>query len=566
MRIGSRATRTISHLADTAARRRPGGSGGASETVDAVVVGGGHHGLVAASYLADAGWDVLVLEERDVVGGAVGSREVDGWILDAFSACHPLALASPVLQALDLEDHGLRWAHAQTQLAHVARAGGGPAPVLYRDAEDTAAALAEDDPRDGRTWTHLVEQYADIKGPLLDAILTRWPPVADAARLARVVGLADLPDFLRFALLSTTRMGEELFHGRAGRELLAGNAMHADAPPTSPVSGMYGWLMTMLAQDVGFPSPVGGTRELAFALRRRAEAAGARVETGVSVTRVVVRGGQVHGVECADGRRIRVRRAVVADTSAPMLYQRLLDERDVPAGLRARLRAFQWDLPTVKLNYRLAEPMPWTAPQARGAGVVHAGQDVPGLVQWSAELEAGRVPEHPFALIGQMSSIDATRSPAGTETMWLYTHLPRGCTDPQAAETITRHSEAMLDDYAPGWRDLVLDRWVQTPRGLEEDDANLGEGGVGGGTQALLQQAIWRPTSGFGGPWTHVRGLYLGSAATHPGGGVHGGCGYLAARAALTDSGTPGALVARLRTSALRRYQDRPQPAWAARV
>ena len=176
------------------------------------------------------------------------------------------------------------------------------------------------------------------------------------------------------------------------------------------------------------------------------------------------------------------------------------------------------------------------------------------------------MPEQPFALIGQMSSIDPSRSPAGTEAMWLYTHLPRGCTDPQAAETITRNSEEMLDRHAPGWRDLVLDRWVQTPRGLETDDANLGEGGVGGGTQQLLQQAIWRPATGLGGPWTHVRGLYLGSAATHPGGGVHGGCGYLAARAALKDSGALGGLLARGRTTALRRLQEQTHPAWTART
>lgn len=566
MRIGSRTARTIRHLADAPNRLLGGQAGGGVETVDAVVIGGGHHGLVAAAYLADAGWDVVVLEERERVGGAVDSREVDGWVLDSFSACHPLALASPVLQALELEDHGLRWSHARTQLAHVSRSGTGPTPAVFRDAASTAALLAEDDPRDGRTWSHLVEQYADIKGPLLDAILTRWPPVAEAARLAHAVGVAELPDFLRFALLPTTRMGEELFHGRAGRELMAGNAMHADAPPTAAVSGMYGWLMTMLAQDVGFPSPQGGTRELANALRRRAEAAGARVETGVSVTRVAVRGGRAHGVETNDGRRLHVRCAVVADTSAPMLYERLLDDRDVPPGLRARLRTFEWDLPTVKLNYRLAEPVPWSAPEARGAGVVHAGRDVPGLVQWSAELEAGLVPERPFALIGQMSSIDPTRSPDGTETMWLYTHLPRGCTDPEAAQTLTRHSEEMLDEFAPDWRDLVIDRWVQTPQGLEADNANLGDGGVGGGTQQLLQQAIWRPVAGLGGPWTHIRGLYLGSAAIHPGGGVHGGCGYLAARAALADAGAAGALVSRVRTSALRRFHDRPHPAWTARV
>lgn len=534
----------------------------ATETVDAVVIGAGHHGLVAATYLARAGWDVVVLEEQEAVGGAVNSVDRDGWVLDAFSACHPLAHASPVLRELDLEEVGLRWARAETQLAHLARPGETSAPVIHRRAEDTAAALADDDPRDGHAWMRLVEGYDEVKGPLLDALLTRWPPVKDAARLLGRVGARNLPDFLRFALLPAGRMGEELFRGRAGRELLAGNAMHGDAPLTAPVSGMYGWVMTMLAQDVGFPSPVGGTRELARALARRAESAGARIEVGVKVTRVAVRGRRAHGVETHDGRRIAVRRAVVANTSAPALYERLLDAADVPAGLRARLGTFVWDLPTVKLNYRLDGPMPWTAEQARGAAVVHLGQDVPGLVRWSADLESGAVPERPFSLVGQMTSIDATRSPAGTEALWSYTHLPRGVTDPEAVRLLAERSESVFDDFAPGWRDLVLDRWVQGPRELQDDDANLGEGAVGGGTQQLFQQAIWRPTAGLGGPYTHVDGLYLGSAAIHPGGGVHGGAGYLAARAALSDARGTGRLVAPARQATVRWLQRDAEQPW----
>lgn len=532
----------------------------ATETVDAVVIGGGHHGLVSAALLADAGWDVVVLEERDHVGGAVDSVERDGWILDAYSACHPLALASPVLRSLDLEKHGLRWARATTQVAHLGRPDATRAPAIFEDAADTAALLAEDHPQDGRAWLRLVEQYQQVKEPFLGAILTAWPPVGDGARLLRRVGLRSLPDFARFALLPTTRMGEELFVGSGGRELLAGNAMHADAPPNAAVSGMYGWFMSMLAQDVGFPSPVGGTRELARALGRRAEAAGARLDVATRATRIVVRGGQARGVETADGRRIAVRRAVLADTSAPALYLHLLDERDVPPGLRTRLRQFQWDLPTVKLNYRLLGPMPWTAEQARGAGVVHVGRDVAGLAQWSTDLETGRVPESPFALVGQMTSIDPTRSPAGTEAMWLYTHAPRGC--PEAEPAVVEASETMLDAYAPGWRDLVVDRWVQSPVDLHDSNSNLGDGGVGGGTQQLFQQAIWRPVAGLGGPRTPVRGLYLGSAATHPGGGVHGGAGHMAAMAALHDAGLVGRAVGRAHAATLRALYADAAPAW----
>lgn len=506
------------------------------ESVDAVVVGAGHHGLVTAAYLADAGWDVLVVEERERVGGAVASRSSDGWIEDEFSACHPLAMASPVLRELDLESHGLQWANAVRPLAHVAGPGEGGVP-LHIDAEATAAGLDREHAGDGEAWLQMVAQWRRVRDPLLAALLTRWPPVKDAARVLARLGLREAPDLARLAVLPVTRLAAEGFGGSGAGQLLAGNAMHADIPPTSAGSGLYGWLMTMLCQDVGFPSPRGGTRALAEALRLRAESAGARVETGTAVSRVVVSGGRVHGVELADGRRIRARRAVVADTSAQALYESLLDPAAVPEGLRRRMQHFEWDLPTLKLNLRLDAPMPWTAPAARGAGVVHVGHDVQGLVRWSADLESDVVPERPFALVGQMTTIDPSRSPAGTEALWLYTHLPRGRhDDPAAVDQVVAGCEDLLESLAPGWSGHEVGRWVQSPQDLQAADANLGHGAVGGGTQQLFQQAIWRPVTGLGGPRTHVAGLYLGSAATHPGGGVHGGCGYLAARAALQDA------------------------------
>ena len=529
-----------------------------AESVDAVVIGAGHHGLVAAAVLADAGWDVLVLESRDRVGGAVSSVVRDGWVMDEFSACHPLAAASPVLRELALEEVGLSWARSERVLAHAGTPDDRAGALLHRDATATAAWLDEEAPGDGGAWLRLVEDYQRVKAPLLDALLTRWPPVAPGARLARALG-RELPRFARMLALPVTRMGEELFSGERGRMLLAGNAMHADIPPGSLGSGVFGWVMTMLAQDVGFPSPVGGSGRLAEAMAERARRCGARIEVGETVTRVDVRGGRAGAVLTAGGRWIRARRAVVADTSAPALYGDLLSDDVVPPRVRDDLdRRFEWDLPTVKLNYRLDARMPWTAAAARGAGVVHVGADVAGLVEWSGDLGAGRVPERPFALVGQMSTIDPSRSPQGTEALWLYTHLPRGVHDSASADRLVERSEGMLEEFAPGWRELVLDRWVQRPDDLEAANANLGQGAVGGGTQQPFQQLIFRPVTGLGGPRTAVEGLYLGSAAIHPGGGVHGACGYLAARCALADNRWWGAPRRRLALAALHGIQGRP--------
>jgi phytoene dehydrogenase-like protein len=508
---------------------------GVRDTADAVVVGGGPNGLVAAITLADAGWDVILLEARDKVGGAVSSVERDGWTMDEFSACYPLAVASPVIARLGLEAHGLEWCRTDVVVTHAGCPDDPVGASVHADVDATAAALADDRRADGAAWRRLVEQWHHVKEPFLDALLTRWPPVEAGSRLARSVGAADMPVLARFLLLPATRMAEECFAGQRGRMLLLGNAMHADIPPEAPGSGLFGWLMSMLAQDVGFPSPRGGAGMLASALAARARAAGVEIRTGERVESVDLVDGRASIVRTTGGVRVRARRAVVADTSAPMLYEELLSEHAVPPRLRHALRDFVWDPPTVKVNYRLRETPPWTAVDARRAAVVHVGADVDGIVRWSTDLATHSVPAKPFALVGQMTTADPSRSPAGTEALWLYTHLPRGVADDASADDLVKRSEEMLDRYAPGWAELVIDRWVQRPSDLAAANANLVGGAVNGGTAQLFQQLFFRPVTGLGGPRTPVDGLYLGSAAIHPGGGVHGACGYLAARQAVLD-------------------------------
>jgi phytoene dehydrogenase-like protein len=529
-------------------------------TADAVVVGGGHHGLVAASVLADAGWDVCLLEANDVVGGAVRSTELHpGFTADLFSAFYPLGAASPVLRSLELDRHGLQWAHAPAVLAHPPRPDGGPAAVLYRDRERTAAGLDEHHPGDGESWLRLCAQWDDLDDILLRTLFTAFPPVRGPVQLLRRLGTAEALRLVRFLTLPASRMAEELFAGEPARLLLAGNAVHADVPPDASVSGVFGWLLVMLGQQYGFPAPVGGAGQLAAALERRALAAGADIRTGERVERIDVSGGRAVAVRTATGLTVRARRAVLADVSAPALYQRLLPASALPARLHDDLRHFEWDTPVVKVNWALDGPIPWTAPNVAGAGTVHVGADGRGLTRWSSDIESETLPQSPFMLLGQMTTTDATRSPEGTESVWAYTHMPRGVTDDESATEVARRIDAVIEEHAPGFGAKVLDRHVQLPTDLTAADANLEHGAVNGGTAQLFQQLVFRPVPSLGRPETVVEGLYLASASSHPGGGVHGVCGYLAARAALGEQGLRGKLRRKVTSAALELiYRDRP--------
>jgi phytoene dehydrogenase-like protein len=529
-------------------------------SADAVVIGGGHHGLVAAAVLADAGWDVCLLESAEVLGGAIRSAELHpGYTADLFSAFYPFSAASPVLRALDLEGHGLRWAHAPSVLAHPPRPDGAPAAILHRDREHTAAGVAEHHPRDGDAWLRLCAQWDVIGEAFLRTVFTAFPPVRGPVRLLRRIGTAEALRLARFLALPAARMGEELFASEAARLLLAGNAVHADAPPHATGSGVFGWLLAMVAQRHGFPTPVGGSGELAAALARRAAAAGADLRTGEHVERIEVCGGRAVAVHTATGLTVRVRRAVVADVAAPTLYCDLLPADALPARLRADLERFAWDTAVVKVNWALDGPIPWQAPGVAGAGTVHVGADEPGLARWSADIESRTLPRSPFMLLGQMTTADPSRSPAGTESAWAYTHLPRGVTGDDAADELADRVDAVVEAFAPGFGARVLDRGVQRPSDLQSADPNLVHGAVNGGTAQLFQQLVFRPVPGLGRPETVVGGLYLGSASAHPGGGVHGVCGWLAARAALGEHGVLGGLRRRVTSAALELvYRDAP--------
>ena len=231
---------------------------------------------------------------------------------------------------------------------------------------------------------------------------------------------------------------------------------------------------------------------------------------------------------------------MIADVSATALYCDLLPDHAVPDRVRADLTTFTWDTPVLKLNWVVDGSVPWRANHAAEAGTVHLGADADGLVRWAADLETGTLPTSPFLVMGQMTTTDPTRSPEGTESAWAYTHLPRGVTATAAADELAQRMETVLEAHAPGFTERIIGWYVQRPSELEAADANLVGGAVNGGTAQLFQQLIFRPAPGLGRPQTPIAGLYLGSSAIHPGGGVHGVCGWLAARAALTEHGALG--------------------------
>jgi phytoene dehydrogenase-like protein len=512
---------------------------------DAIIVGAGPNGLIAANLLADRGWSVLVLEEQDEPGGAVKSGELTlaGHVHDLFSAFYPFAAASRVIDGLDLEEYGLRWRHAESVVAHPRE--NGRCAVLSRDLDRTVASLDADAPGDGEAWRRLFEIWETAGEPLIEALHTPFPPIRPALAMARALGPAETARFMRMATSSVRRLAEETFAGEGGPDLLAGNALHADLTPDAAAGGLFGWLLCSLGQRVGFPVVSGGAGNLTAALVRRLRARGGEVVCGSRVAQIVVRRNRAVAVRTVGGTEHPARHAVLADTGAPQLYRSLIDSDHVTDRLLADIGRFQYDNSTVKVDWALRRPIPWTADAARGAGTVHVAEGVRELAATSEQLVSRLIPARPFLIMGQYATADPSRSPEGADTAWAYTHVPQqvggdaggdltGTWDEREVEKFADRIEERVERLAPGFRGLIEGRHIFGPRELEAANANLVGGAINGGTAQAHQQLIFRPTPGhLGRPETPIGGLYLASASAHPGGGVHGGPGANAARVAV---------------------------------
>ncbi|MGN6131970.1 MAG: phytoene desaturase family protein [Nocardioidaceae bacterium] len=511
---------------------------------DAVVIGSGPNGLVAANLLVDAGWDVVLLETQPHVGGAVHSDSgvAPGYVHDMFSSFYPLAAGSPTIGSLDLEEHGLKWLHAPAVVG--TPFSDGSWALLHHDRDETAAGLDRRHPGDGESWLQMCRAWDAIGDQMVKALLSPFPPVRNGLGAAAKLPAAGGLGFVRDLLTPMRTLAERLFRDPGGQMLMAGNASHADIALDAPGSSLMGWLLVMLGQHVGFPVPEGGSGMLTQAMARRFEAAGGEIRLSCRAAGILVRDGRAVGVRTEHGDVLEARDAVIADVSAPALYGGLVPWEHLPERMKAKMEQFQLDPGTVKVDWALDSPIPWASAPAAQPGTVHLSESLDEIGGWLNQILAHTVPDQPFVLLGQMAAADPSRAPAGGESVWAYTHVPqltlrdagggiRGVWDAAEVEEMADRMQARIEHYAPGFGDHVVARRAMGPHDLEAHNENLVGGAINGGTSNLQQQLVFRPVPGLGRAETPVRNLYLGSAAAHPGGGVHGACGSNAARAAL---------------------------------
>jgi phytoene dehydrogenase-like protein len=466
-------------------------------TYDAVIVGAGPNGLAAGITIARAGKSVLVLEAKETIGGGTRSAELTlpGFVHDICSALHPLGVASPFFRDLPLAQYGLEWVFPPACLAHPL--DDGTAVLVEGSIDATAANLGPDAARYRRLMGPLVAGWQGLLGDLLGPLrLPRHPIV-----MARF-GLA--------GLLPAVTMARAAFRGERARAVFAGMASHAMMPLSAPATAAFGLVLSLVAHAIGWPMARGGSQRVADAL-----GAHLRSLSGEIVTDHPVRS----RADLPDAR------AILFDTSPRQLVQVLGEE--LPSGYRRALSRFRYGPGVFKADYALDGPIPWRAEECLRAGTVHVGGTMEDIAAAEAATWRGEHPERPFVLVAQQSLFDPTRAPEGKHTAWAYCHVPHG-----SAEDVTDRLEAQIERFAPGFRDRILARRTHTAADMEAYNPNYVGGDINAGVQDL-RQLFTRPVARLDPYTTPVRGLYLCSSSTPPGGGVHGLCGYYAAQTVL---------------------------------
>ncbi len=460
------------------------------------VVGAGPNGLAAAIVLARAGVQVEVFEAEATPGGAARTMELTlpGFLHDFGSAVHPLAAGSPFFSSLPLQDHGLEWIQSPAPLAHPL--DDGTAVVLERDLEDARASLGVD----GEAWAALMRPFVEHWREFAPDVLRAVPRIpAHPWLMAR---------FGANALFSAKTIARR-FRSERTRALFAGLAAHSFLALDEPLSGAFGMLMAIPAHVVGWPIPRGGSQSITNALCSYLTTLGGKVTTSSLVESLAA---------------LNQYDVTLCDVTPRQLLK--IAGSHLSASYQRQLARFRYGPGVFKVDYALSGPIPWKARECLRAATVHLGGSFDEIAASEKTVRNGQPAARPFVLLAQPSLFDASRAPAGKDTAWAYCHVPNG-----SKIDMLERLEGQIERFAPGFHECILARRVFSPAQLEDMDANLVGGDVGGGAMDI-GQFLFRPT------WRHyatsARDIYICSASTPPGGGVHGMCGYHAANRALT--------------------------------
>jgi phytoene dehydrogenase-like protein len=468
---------------------------------DAVVVGSGPNGLSAAIELAQAGLSVLVREAQASIGGGTRSLELTlpGFVHDLCSAIHPMAAASPFFRSLPLAAHGLEWIQPPLPLVHPF--DDSPPAILDRSIANTASTISPDGDAYGRLIGPIVRNW----NRLLPEILA--PPLHfPSAPIA-------MGRFGLHALQPATRLARSAFRGGRAQALFAGLAAHSIVALNKPGTSAIGLVMAATGHAGGWPIARGGSQQIANALASYLRSLGGVIETSSPV-------------ESIDD--LPASRAVVLDVT-PRQLLRIVGSR-LPEAYRQRLSRFSYGPGVFKIDWALSAPIPWTYGDCSRTAALHLGGTIDEIVRSEAEAWEGIRSEKPFVLVAQPSLFDESRCPIGRHTAWAYCHVPNGST-----ADMTEAIEAQVERFAPGFRDVVLARSTKNTAQMQSSNANLIGGDIAGGANDL-QQLLIRPVLAVDPYRTPAKGIYVCSASTPPGGGVHGMCGYHAARSVLRNS------------------------------
>jgi phytoene dehydrogenase-like protein len=468
-----------------------------SGAYDAVVVGAGPNGLAAAVELARNGCSVAVLEAEETPGGGTRSAEITlpGFVHDLGSAIHPLGYASPFFSELPLEEYGLKWVHPPAPLAHPF--DDGTAAVLERSVQETAGSLGSDAPAYRRLMESVAEDVPRLASYFVCSPRLIRHPIALGASALR-------------ALRPARSLAESAFEGESARGLFAGNAAHSFLPLEKSPSALFGLLLGTLGHAFGWPFPKGGSQRIADALTSYLLDLGGEVYTGFRVDSV---------------EEVPRTRAVLLDVTPRQLLD--IAGEHFTERYRHALKDYRYGPGVFKVDFALDGPIPWKAEECLRAGTVHLGGTLDEISAGEAAVWRGEHPERPFVLLAQQSLFDRTRAPEGKHTVWAYCHVPNG-----SEFDMTGRIEAQIERFAPGFGERVLAKTASGPADFERQNANLVGGDINGGVPEL-RQLFTRPVLKPNPYSTPAQGIFVCSSSTPPGGGVHGMCGYFAARVAL---------------------------------